>query len=38
MKIRILTPMGVIVLNLPNSNLERYSINEYCEEIMECNR
>jgi len=38
MKIRIITPIGIIEYNLKNTNTEKYKINEYCEEIMEGNR
>jgi len=38
MKIRIFTPTGMIEFNLNDSNLEKYKINDYCEEIMECGR
>jgi len=38
MKIRIFTPVGIIECNLQDTNIEKYKINEYCEEIMEDNR
>lgn len=38
MKIRIFTPIGMIECDISDSNAEKYHINEYCEEIMECFR
>ncbi len=38
MKIRIFTPIGMIEYEVSDTNVEKYNINEYCEEIMECFR
>lgn len=36
MRIIISTPQGKFVVNLPNSKIYEFGINEYSEEIMEC--
>ena len=38
MKIRIFTPLGIIEYDISQCNTEKYKIDEYCEEIMECGR
>lgn len=34
MKIRVFTPIGIIEYDL-GADVEKYTIDEYCEEIME---
>ena len=38
MKIKIVTNFGYYIVTIPESNVHRFAINEYCEEIVECNK
>ncbi len=36
MRIKIKTSVGVYTINLPESNVYEFCLNEYSEEIVEC--
>jgi len=36
MRIKIITNFGAYIVNLPESDIHQYVINEYSEEIVEC--
>ena len=36
MKIKVITNFGVFVICIPNFNPNRFAINEYSEEMVEC--
>lgn len=36
MRIKIITNSGQYIVNLPDSNVHQFALNEYSEEIVEC--
>lgn len=36
MIIKIITNIGSFIVNLPESDITQYTLNEYSEEIVEC--